>query len=113
MTLNRCIVNALTLALVSGPALAQGGKPSTMAPAPAASSKPATTGTATAPIVSKLNLNAATAAELDKLPRMTPTHAKAIMEARAKAKFKSWDDFVARKILPSGAADAIRDLVTF
>ena len=69
--------------------------PAVTTPAPA---KPATTGAATAPQVAKTNLNTATSAELDKLPQIGPVRSKAIIEARAKAKFKNWDDFVARKV---------------
>jgi len=82
----------------------------TTAPAPA---KPATTGAATAPQVAKTNLNTATAVELDKLPQIGPARSKTIIEARAKAKFKNWDDFVARKVVPADAAAAIKDVVSF
>src|SRR5262249_50496394 len=82
------------------------------APAPPPA-KPATTGAATAPQLAKTNLNTATAAELDKLPQIGPARSKAIIEARAKAKFKNWDDFVARKVVPADAAAAIKDVVSF
>jgi competence protein ComEA len=36
-----------------------------------------------------------------------------VVEARAKGKFKNWDDFVARKVVPSNAEAAIKDLVSF
>ena len=62
---------------------------------------------------SKVNLNTATAAELDRLPQIGATRAQAIIAARAKARFKSWDDFVARKVVPSSAEAAIKDLVGF
>jgi DNA uptake protein ComE-like DNA-binding protein len=75
--------------------------------------KPSTTGVATAPVAAKTNLNTATADELDKLPKIGPAHSKAIMDARAKAKFKSWDDFVARKVVPADSAAAIKDAVSF
>ena len=55
----------------------------------------------------------ATATELDTLPQIGPARAKAIVEARAKGKFKDWDDFVARKVVPSNAVAAIKDLVSF
>ena len=55
----------------------------------------------------------ATATELDTLPQIGPARAKAIVEARAKGKFKNWDDFVARKVIPSNAVAAIKDLVSF
>jgi DNA uptake protein ComE-like DNA-binding protein len=38
---------------------------------------------------------------------------KAILEARAKQKFKNWDDFVARKVIPADAAAAMKDVVSF
>src|SRR6516165_9443901 len=66
-----------------------------------------------APQLAKTNLNTATAAELDKLPQIGPAPSKAIIEARAKAKFKNWDDFVARKVVPADAAVAIKDVVSF
>ena len=75
--------------------------------------RPATTGAATAPQVAKTNLNTATAAELDKLPQIGPVRSKAIIAARAKAKFKNWDDFLARKVVPTDAAAAIKDVVSF
>jgi competence protein ComEA len=119
MTTRRFLVTSVMLALLSAPALAQGmqpGQPDKAAPAvtaPAAPSKPATTGASTAPVAAKVNLNTATAAELDKLPKIGPVRAKAIVEARAKAKFKNWDDFVARKVVPADAAAAIKDAVVF
>jgi competence protein ComEA len=78
-----------------------------------APAKPATTGAATAPQAVKTNLNTATASELDKLPQIGPARSKAIVEARTKAKFKDWNDFVARKVVPAEAAAAIKDVVTF
>ena len=68
---------------------------------------------ATTPVAAKVNLNTATVAELDKLPQIGPSRSKAIVEARAKAKFKNWDDFVARKVLPADATAALKDVVTF
>ena len=78
-----------------------------------APAKPATTGAATAPVAAKTNLNTATIAELDKLPKIGAARSKLIVEARAKEKFKNWDDFVARKVVPSDAAAAIKDVVSF
>jgi competence protein ComEA len=112
----RVLVTSLTIALLSAPAFAQGtqpGQPAKPAPAVIAPAKPATTGSATAPQAVKTNLNTATAAELDKLPQIGPARSKAIVEARTKAKFKNWDDFVARKVVPAEAAAAIKDVVTF
>ena len=116
MLTRRVLVTSVTLALLSAPAFAQGmqpAQPTTPAPAAAAPAKPSTTGAATAPVASKVNLNTAAAAELDKLPQLAPAHSKAIIEARAKAKFKNWDDFVARKVVPSDTATAIKDVVSF
>lgn len=111
MTTRRVLVTSVVLALLSAPAFAQGMQPSTT-PAPAAK-QPATTGAATTPVAAKVNLNTATVAELDKLPQIGPSRSKAIVEARAKAKFKNWDDFVARKVLPADATAALKDVVTF
>jgi competence protein ComEA len=119
MLTSRVLVSSLTLALLCAPAFAQGtqpAKPATPAPAataPATSANPATTGAATAPIAAKVNLNTATPAELDKLPQIGPARSKAILEARAVAKFKNWDDFVARKVVPADVAAVIKDRVTF
>jgi competence protein ComEA len=112
----RVLVTSLAIALLSAPAFAQGTQPAQPAkPAPAATApaKPATTGAATAPQAVKTNLNTATAAELDKLPQIGPARSKAIVEARTKAKFKDWNDFVARKVVTAEAAAAIKDVVTF
>lgn len=87
------------------------------APAPAAPARPAAPAaaapTAVAPATRKINLNTATATELDTLPQIGPARAKAIVDARAKGPFKNWDDFVARKVVPSNAEAAIKDLVGF
>ncbi|MCC0005626.1 MAG: helix-hairpin-helix domain-containing protein [Methylobacteriaceae bacterium] len=61
----------------------------------------------------KIDLNTASADDLDKLPQIGPARAKAIIEARAKGKFKNWDDFVKRGVVPSNAEAAIKDLVKF
>ena len=74
---------------------------------------PSTTGKATAPVAAKINLNTASAAELNKLPKGNVLNSQAIVEARSKAKFKNWDDFVARKVVPADAAAAIKDTATF
>ena len=113
--LTRCLlIGAAALALASSPVLAQATKPAPSPTPPAAAApKPDTTGTATAPVASKINLNTATAAELGKLPKISPVQSKAIVEARTKAKFKNWDDFVARKLVPADSASAIKDVVTF
>src|SRR5207244_4148432 len=113
MSIHRVLLAGLTIAVISAQVLAQDNKPSTSpAPSVSSSSKPATTGT-TAPVAAKVNLNTATAAQIDKLPKMTHAQSKAIVEARAKAKFKDWDDFVGRKLMPADSAAAIKDVVTF
>jgi DNA uptake protein ComE-like DNA-binding protein len=117
MPTSRVLVSSLTLALLCAPAFAQGtqpAKPATpAAAAPATSANPATTGAATAPVAAKINLNTAAAGELDKLPQIGPARSKAIVEARTTAKFKNWDDFVARKVVPADVAALIKDRVTF
>jgi competence protein ComEA len=101
------------LGAISTPVFAQTPQPSKpAAPAVTTPAKPANP-TAPAPVVNKINLNTATATELDTLPQIGPARAKAIVEARAKDKFKNWDDFVARKVVPSNAVAAIKDLVSF
>ena len=60
-----------------------------------------------------VNLNTATQAELESLNQIGPARAKDIMEARTKAKFKSWDDFVARNVVPKNAEDAIKAQARF
>ena len=118
MFTRRVLVTSVALALLSVPAFAQGTgtqpmQPANPAPAVAAPAKPTTTGAATAPVAVKTNLNTATIAELDKLPKIGAARSKLIVEARAKEKFKNWDDFVARKVVPSDAAAAIKDVVSF
>lgn len=80
------------------------------APAPAA---PKAAAPAPAAAVQMVNLNTANEAELDKLDQIGPARAKAIIEARTKAKFKNWDDFVARNVVPKNAEDAIKGKVRF
>jgi DNA uptake protein ComE-like DNA-binding protein len=119
MTTYRVLLGALTVALLSAPAFAQDTKPSTMpapkvtAPMAAPKDSPKTTGAATAPVTAKINLNTASETELSKLPKVSPAQSKAIVEARAKSKFKSYDDFVARKLVPADTAAAIKDSVSF
>jgi DNA uptake protein ComE-like DNA-binding protein len=118
MLTRRVLVTSVALALLSAPAFAQGTgtqpmQPAKPAPAVTAPAKPTTTGAATAPVAAKTNLNTATAAELDKLPKIGSARSKLIIEARAKDKFKNWDDFVARKVVPADAAAAIKDVVSF
>ena len=119
MMIRRVLITSAVLALISAPAFAQGmqpAKPAPVTPPPAAAApvKPVTTtGAATNQVAAKTNLNTATVAELDKLPQIGPARSKAIVEARAKAKFKDWNDFVARKVVPADAQAAIKDVVSF
>ncbi len=116
MPTRRVLVTSVMLALMCAPAFAQGTqqvRPTTPAPAATAPATPAKPAAATAPIATKTNLNTATASELDRLPKIGPARSKAIIEARAKSKFKNWDDFVARKVVPSDAAAAIKNVVSF
>jgi DNA uptake protein ComE-like DNA-binding protein len=114
----RFLATSTMLALLAVPAFAQGTPPTQpMKPAPSAAApapaKPATTGAATAPMAAKINLNTATEAELDKLPHVGARRSKAIIAARTKEQFKSWDDFVARKVVPADVAAAIKNSVSF
>jgi len=115
MNLRRLLSVAALLAVSAAPVLAQTATPSAAPATPAVTAPAKTTPTpvATAPIVKKVNLNTATATELDGLPQIGPARAKAIVDARAKGPFKNWDDFVARKVVPSNAEAAIKDKVTF
>ncbi len=61
----------------------------------------------------KVNLNTASIKELDRLPHVGADRAQAIIVARTKARFKDWDDFVSRKVIPVSAVAAIKDLVDF
>jgi DNA uptake protein ComE-like DNA-binding protein len=91
-------------------------RPAAAAPAPAAAQPAART---TAPAATqaqgqRVNLNTAAEGDLDKLPQIGPARAKAIVEARTKnGRFKDWNDFVARGVVPSNAEAAIKDLVRF
>lgn len=120
MTRLALVVGALAATLLTTPLLAQTTAPATTpakpavvtapaakpAPAPAPVAAPAAT-----PATQKVNLNTAGPTELDALPQIGPARSKAIIEARTKAKFKSWDDFVARSVIPANAEAAIKDLV--
>ncbi len=117
MSTNRVLLGALALSLLSAPVFAQDNKPSTTpAPkltAPMTAPKASTTGAATTAVTTKTNLNSASETDIGKLPRITPAQSKAIVEARVKSKFKSWEDFVGRKLVPSDTAAAIKDSVSF
>lgn len=90
--------------------------PKTTAPVPAPAA-PAPKAQAPAPAAQqaqRVNLNTATEAELDGLPQIGAARAKAIIEARTKGgRFKDWNDFVARNVVPKNAEDAIKEKVRF
>jgi competence protein ComEA len=95
---------------------AQPARPATAQPAPAAApAKPAAApAAATQTQGQKVNLNTAAAADLDKLPQIGDARAAAIIKSRTeKGRFKDWNDFVARGVVPSNAEAAIKDLVRF
>lgn len=117
---------AAMLLIGTGAALAQTAAPTTApktTPAPAATAPKATPAPAAAPkaaapapaaTTQMVNLNTAPETELDKLPQIGPARAKAIIEARTKGgKFKNWDDFVARNVVPKNAEEAIKGKVRF
>ncbi|MDH2383908.1 helix-hairpin-helix domain-containing protein [Bradyrhizobium sp. CER78] len=61
----------------------------------------------------KINLNTAPVSELVKLPHLSVRAVTAITEARTKSKFKDWNDFVGRRVVPRFVRSEIKDLVTF
>jgi len=76
------------------------------------SGMPATGAQTTAPV----NLNTATAQQLDALPDVGAARAKAILDERAKGKFKDWADFEKRMTgtsVNAGVQARIKGLVTF
>lgn len=95
----------------------QPARPATAQPAPAATpAKPATAAPAAATQTQgqKVNLNTAAATDLDKLPQIGDARAAAIVKNRTeKGRFKDWNDFVARGVVPSNAEAGIKDLVRF
>ena len=92
MTMSRFAIGLAALALAAGPALAQ---------------------TATQAQAKKVNINTASAAELEQLKGIGEARSKKIIEERAKAKFKNFDDLVKRSVLPSNVEAEIKDHVTF
>lgn len=114
MTAKSLLALAAILTLAAAPAFAQSAQKKDAAPAAKSAPAPApATAKAATPVAKKVNLNTANAEELDALPQIGPARAKAIVEGRAKGKYKNWDDFVARKVIPSNAETAIKDLVSF
>ena len=113
MSIHRVLFAAMIAAAISAPAFAQEPKPASPAAGPSVTTGKPHAGSATAPVAAKVNLNTATAGQLEKLPKITAAQAKDIMQARGKAKFKDWNDFVDRKVISADAAAAIKDSVTF
>jgi DNA uptake protein ComE-like DNA-binding protein len=96
----------------AAPAATQPAQPPAAQPVrPATAPAPAAAPAAQAQLV---NLNTATETELDKLPQIGPARAKDIVEARTKnGRFKDWNDFVARNVVPKNAEEAIKGKVRF
>ena len=104
---------SLGFAQAAAPVAPKAPAPAAAPVAPVAPKAPATTPPVTAPKAQLVNLNTATAEQLDALPQIGAARAKAIVDARAKGKFKNWDDFTGRKVVPTNAEAAIKDKVTF
>ena len=128
MTMKTIFASTVAAIIMSGAALAQTPAPTPSTPkappaavtapaAPAAKAAPAPVAPAakaTTPAAQMVNLNTANEAELDKLDQIGPARAKAIIEARTKGgKFKDWNDFVARNVVPKNAEEAIKAKVRF
>ncbi len=68
-----------------------------------------------APLVAgeKININTASAAELDKLPGIGTVYSQRIVESRqAIGPFRSTDELVSRKLIPSATYNKIKDSIT-
>lgn len=122
MTISRFAIGLAALALAAGPALAQTAtqpatpaKPAAPVTTPAAPAAPTAkpAAPATQAQSKKVNINTASAAELEQLKGIGEARSKKIIEERAKAKFKNFDDLVKRSVLPSNVEAEIKDHVTF
>lgn len=127
MSKNRLLKAAVLLLIGTGTAFAQGtqtaprpnqppaaARPAPPAPAPAPATRAVPAQAAPAAQSTLVNLNTASAGELDKLPQIGPARAKDIIEARTKnGRFKDWNDFVARNVVPKNAEEAIKGKVRF
>jgi len=114
----RLLTFTALIGLAATPVLAQSTMPASpthpavTAPAVKAAPLPA----ATTPMTMLTNLNTATAEQLDALPEMGKARTKAILDERAKGKFKDWIDFDTRMTatsLNAAVKAKIKDLVTF
>lgn len=122
MTMSRFAIGLAALALAAGPALAQTAtqpttpaKPAAPVTTPAAPAAPAAkpAAPATQAQAKKVNINTASASELEQLKGIGEARSKKIIEERAKAKFKNFDDLVKRSVLPSNVEAEIKDSITF
>lgn len=134
MKLSRFLVSVAALGMMAGPVLAQATQPAPTLPArpaapaaptaPAAPARPATPATVAptaaptqatrpAPVGARININTASADQLDTLKGIGPARAKKIIEERAKARFRNFDDLVQRNVLPSNVEADIKDKITF
>ena len=123
MTMSRFAIGLAALALAAGPAFAQTAtqpatpaKPATPMTTPAAPAAPAAKPAAPAATqaqAKKININPASASELDTLKGIGEARSKKIIEERAKAKFKNFDDLVKRNVLPANVEADIKDKITF
>ena len=117
----KSVLAGTTALLLATSAFAQNAPQTTTQPQqrPATPAAPAATAPAPAqrPAAAQtqlVNLNTATEAELDKLEQIGSARAKAIIEARNKGgRFKDWNDFVARNVVPKNAEEAIKNKVRF
>lgn len=120
MTMSRFAIGLAALALTAGPALAQTAtqpttpaKPAAPVTTPAAPAAKPAAPAATQAQAKKVNINTASASELEQLKGIGEARSKKIVEERAKAKFKNFDDLVKRSVLPSNVEADIKDHVTF
>lgn len=107
--IKRLVSGFAILAITAGPVFAQATAPA----APTAPARPAAPVAEPAAVVKKVNINTATAAELDTLKGIGDARAKKIIEERAKAKFRNFDDLVKRNILPANVEAEIKDKISF
>ncbi|WID97696.1 helix-hairpin-helix domain-containing protein [Bosea vestrisii] len=120
MTMSRFAISLAALALAAGPAFAQTAtqpttpaKPAAPVTTPAAPAAKPAAPAATQAQAKKVNINTASASELEQLKGIGEARSKKIVEERAKAKFKNFDDLVKRSVLPSNVEADIKDHVTF
>ncbi|KUL95931.1 hypothetical protein DK26_11505 [Bosea sp. WAO] len=119
--MSRFAIGLAALALAAGPAFAQTAtqpatpaKPAAPMTTPAAPAAPAAKPAAPAATqAKKININTASANELDTLKGIGEARSKKIIEERAKAKFKNFDDLVKRNVLPANVEADIKDKITF